>query len=308
MQVPAHVLLVVNPAARQVAAQPHLPAVAQERLRELGVESDLLLTAVPGEATEFARSAPEHGYDAVIVAGGDGTVNEVVNGLAGTGVPLGLIPLGTGNVLGDCLRLTPGDLEGACRAIAGAQVRAVDLGCVNGRRFAVMAGIGLDAQIAADTGDQWKSWLGKLAFVGQFVATLGRLSPWRFEAVIDGLELAGEAWGLFVCNGPRYAWRVRLAPDARDDDGLLDFVLLRACSRDDLRRIAAQLFITGKGAGTAAPVEVLRGATLTLRASPEAPWQVDGEVAGSTPVECHVEPGSLLLLHPVLPGRASRSR
>jgi len=307
MRGPAYVLLIVNPAARQVAAQPHLPAVAQERLRELGVESDLLLTALPGEATDFARSAPDHGYEAVVVAGGDGTVNEVVNGLAGTGVPLGLIPLGTGNVLGGCLGLTPGDLDGACRALAAARVRSVDLGCVNGRRFAVMAGIGLDAQIAADTDDQWKSWLGKLAFVGQFMATLGRLSPWRFEAVLDGRELAGEAWGLFVCNGPRYAWRVRLAPDAQDDDGLLDFVLFRACSRDELKRAAADLFITGRAAGHAAPVEVMRGTRLTLRAFPEARWQVDGEVAGCTPVECHVEPGALLLLHPAPRGRESRS-
>jgi diacylglycerol kinase (ATP) len=292
------VLLIVNPGARQVAAQRELPALVQAALRAEGVASDLLLTAEAGEAEALARRGARQGYDAVVVAGGDGTVNEVVNGMAGSGVPLGLVPLGTGNVLGEVLGLRAGDIAGACRLVARGVPRSMDLGNLNGRRFATMAGIGLDAAICANTNSLWKQWLGKLAFVGQFMESLATVRPWCFEAEIDGQPVGGEMWGVFVCNTAHYTWRIQMAPEALDDDGQLEFVLMRSCRRDELQRAVAALFILGEPAELIPQMEVLPGRRLALRTAPEAPWQVDGEVAGLTPVTCEVEPGALLLLGP----------
>ncbi len=289
-------LLIVNPRARRVAAQPALPTEIQARLRQVGVEAHLLLTRQPGDATAAARNALGNGFDAVVVAGGDGTVNEAVNGLAGTSTPLGLIPLGTGNILGEYLNLHTGDIAGACEIIGSGVARPIDLGIVNGRYFANMAGVGLDAQIASDTEGPWKSLLGRLAFVAQFVHTLTYLRPWQFEADVDGRHLAGEMWGALLCNTAQYTWRVRLVPEARDDDGELDFVFLRGCRVDELQRSVAALFVLGESAAQQPSMEVVRGRRLRLTTPVPAPWQVDGEALGHTPVDCEVRPRCLYLM------------
>lgn len=294
----SHALFIANPGARQVAAQPDLPAVAHRCLGELGIETDLLLTAAPGEARTMAARAPALGYDLVVVAGGDGTVNEVVNGLAGTQTALGLVPLGTGNVLGSYLGLPPGDVAAACRGIAEGLVRSIDLGRVNGRYFVTMAGIGLDAQVAADTDSRWKSWLGKLAFVGQFMDTLVSLRPWHCSLAVDGEKLEDDLWGAFVCNTAQYAWRVRLVPEAREDDGMLDVVIIHKCRRNELQLCANAVFFAGEPAHKQPHMRVLQGREVRLEATPPAPWQVDGEVAGKTPIVCDVAPGVLQLVVP----------
>lgn len=291
-------LLIVNPGARQVAAQPQLPALLRDALRRYGIESDLLLTAGPGEATELARRGARQGYDAVLVAGGDGTINEVVNGIAGLDVPLGLIPLGTGNVLGGYIGLRAGDWETACRVVASGQPRQMDLGVLNGRHFACMAGIGLDAQICSATDSQWKQWLGKLAFVAQCMGSMAQIRPWHCEIRIDGQVMDEDVWGVFACNTALYTWRIRLVPEARDDDGLLDFVVLRGCRHDELQRIVAALFVRGESARNLPYMTVVCGAALQVRSEPQAPWQVDGEVGGQSPANCHVKRGALRLITP----------
>jgi YegS/Rv2252/BmrU family lipid kinase len=291
-------LFIANPGARQVSSQPDLPGQAQRCLAGHGIEADLLITGGPGEAQHMARRAATQGYDLVVAAGGDGTVNEVVNGLAGSDTALGLIPLGTGNVLGSYLGLPAGDLEAACRLIAEGALRTIDLGCANGRHFVTMAGCGLDAQVAADTDSMWKSWLGKLAFVGQFMETLAWLRPWPYRATIDGRTLDGRMWAVFICNTAQYAWRVRLVPEAREDDGELDIVILRDCRRDELQREANAVFFAGEPARSQPHMDVFRGREVLVRCEPPAPWQVDGEVLGTTPLRCTVEPQMLKLVAP----------
>jgi diacylglycerol kinase (ATP) len=291
-------LLIVNPGARQVAAQPELPALVREALGREGIETDLLLTAHPQEATDLARRGARQGYDAVLVAGGDGTINEVINGIAGTEVPLGVIPLGTGNVLGGYMGLRAGEWEAACQLIAAGEPRQVDLGVLNERYFVCMAGIGLDALICSATDSQWKQWLGKLAFVAQCMESMALTRPWQSEICIDGQSLDGDVWGVFACNTPEYTWRIRLVPEARDDDGLLDFVVLRGCRPDELQRIVAALFVWGESAAGRSYMQVVRGRELQVRTATAAPWQVDGEVGGNTPVTCRVAHGALRVITP----------
>lgn len=291
-------LLIVNPVAREVAADRSLPDRMRSILQTHGVACELHVTTAAGEAPAVVRESIRRGLSPIVVAGGDGTINEVVNGLADSDVPLGLIPVGTGNALARQIGLKPGDIEGACRAIAAGRTRRMDLGCLNGRFFASMAGVGLDAHVARRVGGLWKTWVGPYAFVGQFLATAVTLKPWYFQAELDGQPLSGMMWAWFVCNTAQYTWRVRLTPDARTDDGRLDFVLFRRCGRGRLVAIAADIFLRGKAAAGHRGMHVLTGSRVTLTTEPTAPWHVDGDVAGVTPVECAVHPGALRLIVP----------
>ena len=195
-----------------------------------------------------------------------------------------MVPLGTGNVLGHYLGLAPGDLQAACGLIAEGRRRRIDAGSINGRYFVCMAGVGLDAEVAARTGGPLKRCLGRYAFMLQFVVTVTRTRPWEFEGT------------LFLCNTAQYTWRVSMAPDALEDDGQLEFVFLNACSKGDVLRAAANLFGRGKSAATQPNMQVLRGAHLALKTSRETHWQVEGEVGGVTPVACAVHPRAITLI------------
>jgi len=289
-------LLIVNPHARQVAAHPGLPADIQACLASHGVRTQLHLTRSAADAAETAGVAAREGCSMVIAAGGDGTINEVVNGLAMSDTAVGVVPLGTGNVFGHYLKLKPGDIDGACELIGRGLRRRIDLGCMNGRYFVNMAGVGLDAQVALDVVDFWKSLVGTYAFVAQFMATGATVEPWQFEASIDGKEIGGRMWMLFACNTSLYTWRVQLVPDADECDGQLDFVVFRACARDALYRQVADLFVNHKSAADCEDMQVIRGRQLRASARPPAPWQVEGEVVDTTPIECRVQPGALLAM------------
>lgn len=291
-------LIIANPRAHYIARNPDLVDELQRCLREHGVQADQHVTQAAGEATEVAREAARAGRRRVIVAGGDGTVNEVIRGLADSETPLGLAPLGTGNALGHTLGLAPGDVQGACHIIAEGRVRQVDLGCINGRLFACMAGVGLDAQVAADMRPGARAMLGRHAFVTRFLRTVARLRPWQARITVDDREFSGPFWCVFVCNTPQYTWRVSLVPQARMDDGELDFVLVSACSRARLLRTAAAIFACGRAASEQPPMEVLRGRRLRVECEPPAPWQADGEVGESAPVDCEAKPGALRLIGP----------
>lgn len=291
-------LIIVNPCAHYIARNPGIADELQRCLREHGVRAEMHVTQAAGEATEVAREAARAGRGRVIVAGGDGTVNEVIRGLEGTETALGLAPLGTGNALGHTLGLRPGDVAGACRLIADGRARRVDLGSMNGRLFACMAGVGLDAQVAADIRPGMRAVLGRHAFVTRFLHTVARLRPWQACITVDDRELDGPIWAVFVCNTPQYTWRVSMVPQARMDDGELDFALFRACSRMRLLGTAAAIFARGRPASEQPTMEVLRGRRLRVECDPAAPWQADGEVGGNTPVECEARPAALRLIGP----------
>lgn len=291
-------LLIVNPRAHYIARNPGIADELQRCLREHGVRAEMHVTQAAGEATGVAREAAQAGRGRVIVAGGDGTINEVIRGLDGSETALGLAPLGTGNALGHTLGLRPGDVAGACRIIAEGHARRVDLGSMNGRLFACMAGVGLDAQVAADIRPGARAVLGRHAFVIRFLLTVARLRPWQARITVSDRALDGPIWAVFVCNTPQYTWRVSMVPQARMDDGELDFVVFRACSRMRLLRTAAAIFARGRPASEQPTMEVLRGRRLHVECAPAAAWQADGEVGGNTPVDCEARPAALRLIGP----------
>jgi diacylglycerol kinase (ATP) len=138
--------------------------------------------------------------------------------------------------------------------------------------------------------------VGRLAFCGEFFRTVISTEPRAFRIEADGELIAGPMWGVLIGNTNEYTWRMRLSAEAREDDGLLDAVLLHRTGFLDLMDLTARMFIEGESAEGHPNATVLRLGHLTIAADPPAPWQVEGDVGGMTPVDVQVVPGALRLV------------
>lgn len=298
----AHVLL--NPAARGGRNRALREPLARA-LAAAGVEAEIIETTGPGDAE---RRAAEIGADGglVVSAGGDGTLHEVVNGLAGTAATLGVLPLGTGNDFAHALGM-PNRLADAARALVDAPVTQIDLGTVRWteadgsertRHFANCLGMGFDAH-AAGLAAHTKWMGGRAAYLG---AVLRTLWAWRrpdLAVRVDASDLAFEG-PLFLCevgNGHSIGGGFLTTPDARPDDGLLDVCLVRHI---DPRRALRLLPQTFSGRHVSAPEVTMAQTTrlsLTVTASRRRGLglQADGEslTGRAVRVEVGVEPGAL---------------
>src|SRR5690349_9017277 len=189
-------ILISNPRTGRYASRRRPVEELASHLETLGITVDLKLTSRPGEATEFAARAARNGSSDVIVAGGDGTINEAIQGLAGTAARLAIIPRGTANVLARELNL-PLDDEQATAIVARGNARRIHLGLATeehtrkNRLFVLMAGIGLDASVVQRTHPRLKKRIGKGSF---WISGLSPLADWKpssFALEIDGREYVG---------------------------------------------------------------------------------------------------------------------
>lgn len=231
-----------------------------------------------GYATKLAREAAEQGFDVVVACGGDGTVSEIVDGLAGTSVAMGAIPGGTVNLwtreIGVARRL-----EVAALQLVGAQRRRVDLGHVtvngrHGRYFLLMAGLGLDGAIMARVSKPLKNRIGPLAVGVAAAQALPGFKPVPVRVTIDEVHWQGRIAQIIVGNTRQYGGFTRLTPDAYVDDGLLDLCLLTATGPLEAARQMAALLL--KQQPSAASAELYRAASITVSAPVVLPLQVDG--------------------------------
>jgi len=231
-----------------------------------------------GEATKLARAAGEEGYDIVVACAGDGTVSEIVDGLAGSDVAVGVLPGGTANLWAHELGLSP-RLEVAALQLAGAERRRVDVGHVSvngrhGRHFLLMAGLGFDGAVMSRVSKPLKQRIGVMAVGLAAVRTLPSWRPVFVHAELDGLTWQGKISQVIVGNTRRYGGFTRVTPDAYIDDGLLDICLITARSLSAAGgQLASLLFRQHPGAGSA---ESYRAASLTLHAPVVLPLQIDG--------------------------------
>lgn len=266
-----------------------------EALRKYGITPDVEFTQAVGHGTELARRAVENGYDLVVAAGGDGTINEVINALAGSDTALGVIPLGTANVFAIQLNL-PETIEEVCRIIGSGKTEFIDLGKVGGRYFSCMAGIGFDAYVVKTMSRGLKKIFGALSYV---LATCSVLLKYRFRRILVRLDDGARIYrGYFVlvCNGKYYAGDRVLAKDADLSDGKLDvcifhhnnllglfLYLMGIRNRDLLKYSRMEIYQCRKA-------EVLR--------SGRHPVHVDAEYLSSTPVTFDVCPKALKVVIP----------
>jgi YegS/Rv2252/BmrU family lipid kinase len=302
---PRRALFVVNPAARG------LPPLRQIReaadwLRARGWDVALETTAAPGDATCLARDAAARSLSVVVACGGDGTIHEIVNGLAGSESALAVIPGGTANVWVKDARLPRRPSE-AAQVIEGGRRRRVDLGLIEweeqggrkaeSRYFLLMAGVGLDAQIVARVSRNWKRRVGAAAYLltGARESLLYRSRP--VELLLDGRErLSLRLVWLLAGNTRCYGGVTRITSRAQADDGLLD--VLAFPGYDPLRAVGYGLAIlAGKHHG--APGVIYRRAAEVEIAGPSPlPVQADGEFLGYTPLRLRTIAGALSVMVP----------
>lgn len=287
--------LIANPAARLVESVVSLDDVAR-CLRGSGLELDVRETSEPGDAGRFAAEAVAAGVPRVIAAGGDGTINEVIQSLANTATELAIVPLGTGNVIARYAGLDDRHYVASCDVAAAGKVVAIDLGMMDGRYFLATAGAGIDAQVALNLDPWWKQRLGKIAFVTEFFRSMLMQEPSVFTVQIDDQEIEGPMWGVLICNTNEFTWRVRPAPDVREDDGLLDVVFIHRQGFLDFLDLAVRMFFTGETAAGHPTATVVRAGKMHIESKPPVPWQVEGEPLGMTPVSVQVVPKGLKLV------------
>ncbi|RAP32537.1 hypothetical protein DID75_04765 [Candidatus Marinamargulisbacteria bacterium SCGC AG-410-N11] len=189
------------------------------------IYSKSFFTTHPGHATELAKNAQNEGYDLVIAVGGDGTINEVTNGLVHSTITLGIIPLGTANVMSIELNI-PTDLELACQKIINGYRSTIDLAKINHRYFCCMAGIGFDANVIKKADTSLKKKLGPLSYV---LVAMRELCTYKFQKIYLTLDNKVDIDGYFaiISNIKFYGGNFIVFPNANPDDGILDICVFK---------------------------------------------------------------------------------
>jgi diacylglycerol kinase (ATP) len=274
-------LVIYNPAAGRGSARRLRRFL--DRLARLAVPVVLRETARRGDAEAFARAADAGEFDAVVVAGGDGTINEVVNGLAAADLPLAILPLGTANVLANEIGL-PRDPEELAVIASTGPARPIRTGEVirdsGARRFVMMAGIGFDASVVAGLDPGLKRRFGKLAYVAEIIAQLARYRDCRYDVICTGEEISAAA--AVVANGRYYAGRFVLAPQAQLETPTLELVLFLRSGR---LAVLGYLLALAFGRVHRLPdVRILRAASLSVASPAGAPVHADGDIVATVPV------------------------
>lgn len=243
-----------------------------------------------------ARELVELGTGLVIACGGDGTVRACADALAGTAVPLGIVPAGTGNLLARNLAL-PMDVAHAVHVALAGQDRRIDLGIVDGQRFAVMAGIGFDAAMVAGTSERLKSGMGWPAYLLSGARHLfGDIMRVTIR-VDDGPELQRRARLVLVGNVGRITGGIPLLPDAAPDDGLLDVVILTPRTLVGWAQVAGRVLTRNRR--TRRPVERHRGKRIEVRAEKPHPRELDGDnIPDAAEFVAEIEPATLMVRVP----------
>ena len=245
-----------------------------------------MLSERPGQLAEAARDA-----DALlVVVGGDGTVNEVVNGIAGTSAEIAVLPSGTGQDFGRTYGIPARFDDAVAVALQGA-TRTVDLGRVGSRYFANVGSVGMSGAVAERANRTSKALGGRVTFFYVLTRVFLAWQNTEVTVTLDDGERRGRMHDVIVANGVWHGGGMKLAPDARPDDGLFDVVLIGDVSKADFATTAPRLY---KGGHVSHPkVEVVRSARVRVDGVDPLPIEVDGEQLGTTPATFEVVPGAL---------------
>ena len=265
--------VIFNPAARGDKAR-HF----RDHLTALSAEVTLKPTYAAGAGRPLAAEAVREGFEVVVAAGGDGTVNEVTNGLAGSDTALGVLPMGTMNVFAK-EHGVPGDLEGAWEVVRRGVVREIDLAAAGGHHFIQLAGVGLDAQAVKETKWETKKRLGPLSYLISAAQIAARTPP---RLLVESEGSTREGSFVLIGNGRYYGAKMTLFPQAKSDDGLLDVLIFKNLGYLDIARYLGGVML-GKHTGLA-DVEYFQTAKVSIESPVAVPVEVDGELLGELPV------------------------
>ena len=297
------ILVVYNPAAGP--GQAALLDKTVTGLRAAGFEVTLRAGQQTGDAALIAATALYGGYDLVVAAGGDGTVNEVINGLAGCSVPFTVFPIGTANVLAAEFGITAAPTH-FVRLIKQGKVDMASLGEINGRRFILMASFGFDAHVVSAITKSEKKLLGKGAYVYHACRRLATFDAPDYELIINGHHYNAAA--AVIAKGRYYGGGFVVCPDARVTDPRFHVCLMTGRRRRDVLRYA---FALCRGTlHRQSDVRIIAANEVHICAPAHAPIQVDGDIRVRTPAFLKIVPSRAPIVIPENQsgGRAQRNQ
>jgi YegS/Rv2252/BmrU family lipid kinase len=274
---PRRVLVVANPISGRgrglVAAE-----VLLRGFERHGVAAEILRTTARGDAPRLLAAAGP--ADLVVAIGGDGTLSEVLAGLGDARTPVGLLPMGTANVLAHALAL-PADPERALASFLGGRLQELDVARVGARLAHLVVGVGFDAHVVREVEARRRGPITKFAYVGAVLRMLRGYRPVPLRVWIDGAELVERPGLVWIANTPKYADLLRFAPGTRLDDGRWEVYLFARGSVPELVTAGLRGLVRRLPGG---PVTLRSARHVRIEADEPVPYQVDGDVGGVTPL------------------------
>lgn len=286
-------LLIINPISGTRSKRGVDEFVAQ-RMAAKGFDLECVGTGAPGDACRMAREASEEGYDMVIAAGGDGTVNETASGLTGSSTLLGIIPLGSGNGLARSLNI-PLDLRYATKILEDGYFEACDNGVVNGHDFFCTFGVGFDAAVSEKFAREKRR--GRATYVKNVLLEYMKYSPEAYSISIGDKVITDKAFLVAVCNAPQYGNNAYIAPQAKLNDGLLDIIV--AHKGDPISNVIAGMELFTGRLDKNTLIDSFRVSSAVISRQSDEPAHIDGEpVRLGTVLDIQCRPSSLRILVP----------
>ncbi|OLC52637.1 MAG: hypothetical protein AUH85_16520 [Chloroflexi bacterium 13_1_40CM_4_68_4] len=285
-------LAIVNPVAGKGKGARIALGLASE-LAAAGLHVDIVSTPGPGEAARLASHAVEEGYERVLAVGGDGTANEVANGLVDTPVALGLYPIGSGNDFARALGY-PRKRKKIAAFLAQARPRRIDVGEVNGRVFLNAAGVGIDGHVAERIIASARVVGPTLGYFVGALVSIATYRPRPMRVTIDGTTRDGKMLVVVAANGTHFGSGMHVAPSAKLDDGLLDIVV-----GGDLGRWASLVALAKLYRGTHVDGRTIlgfRASALDVELTEPLPMQADGEASRASALHVRIRPRALTVL------------
>ena len=289
-----HISIIYNPDAGQPQA---LLKSFNRIFHKAGVRWDLHITNENGDGERLAKQVIADGTDVVAVYGGDGTLMDVANGMAGGSVPMAIIPGGTGNVMSVELGI-PRDPSAACSLIVNPQhiLRPIDLGRVENRCFMLRVGFGLEANIVRGAGREMKDRFGVFAYLMSILAALSQPSPAHYFLNLDGNEFECDGLACMIANAASLGVAgLDLADNISITDGLLDVFIIRKIDMEELFSMAARVLGSPETPDSLLHWQVSK---VQIRSDPPQQIEADGDLIGVGQASIEVLPLALNIIVP----------
>ena len=285
-------LAIVNPAAGNGLGARLMRHIAAD-LADAGLSADIVATPGPSEGARLASGAVEDGYEKVIAVGGDGTANEVANGLVGSDVVFGLYPIGSGNDFARALGY-PRKRKMLASFLAAVRPRRIDVGEANGRVFLNATGVGIDGHVAERVIASQRVVGPTFGYLVGSLVSIATYRPRQMRVTIDGTSREGRHLVVVAANGTHFGNGMRVAPDAKLDDGMLEIIVA-----GDLGRWASVVALTKIYRGThvdGRTIFAFQARELVVELPAQEPMELDGEAMRAQQLSVRVRPAALTVL------------
>lgn len=287
--------LIYNPTSGREEMRRRLPLILQ-RLEQGGIETSCHATEGKGDATHAASEAVKRNFDLVIAAGGDGTLNEVVNGLSihENRPTLGLLPMGTTNDFARALGI-PRRWQNAVDLIVRRHSQPVDIGMADGKYFMNIAGGGFLTDLSYEVPSKLKTMIGQLAYYIKGFEKITQFRPTNLKITAEGVgEFDGEFMLFLIANTNSVAGFEKLAPQARTDDGMFDVVIMKKCNLAEMIRLAS-MAMRGEHLNDS-HIIYFQTNKLTVETTDRVQLNLDGELGGTLPCSFSVLPSHIRVM------------